>query len=70
MNAKVADLMVTNVITASRHKTVEHARGVMDRNKIQCLPVVDPEGTAAGILTSSDLVSGAKDAAKVSSVMT
>jgi ribosomal protein S13 len=33
LNAKINDLMARRVITAQRHHTVEHVRGMMTRNR-------------------------------------
>ncbi len=70
MNVKVADLMVPDVVTAQRHHTVEHARDLMQRNGIHALPVVDPDGTVAGIVSSKDLAADLKGTTPISNVMT
>lgn len=70
MNIKVADLMIFDVVTVQRHHTVEHARDLMRRNGIHALPVVDPDGTLAGIVSSKDLAEDLKESAPISSVMT
>lgn len=70
MNLKVADLMVADVVAVQRHHTVEHARNSMHRNGIHALPVVDPDGTVAGIVSSKDLAADLKGGAPISGVMT
>ena len=70
MNIKVADLMVSDVVTVRRHHTVGHARDLMQRNGIHALPVVDPDGTVAGIVSSPDVAAELKGGAPVSTVMT
>lgn len=70
MNVKVADLMAANVVALQRHHTVEHARNLMRRNGIHALPVVDPDGTVAGIVSSKDLAADLKGGTPVSNVMT
>jgi CBS domain-containing protein len=70
VNVKVADLMAEDVVAVQRHHTVEHARDLMRSNGIHTLPVVDPDGTAAGIVSSGDLAADLKGSAPVSSVMT
>jgi len=69
MNAKVEDIMARSVITTVKHKTVGHVRSLMQSHKIQCIPVVNPEGEVAGIVTTSDLVNDLKDSTPVSQVM-
>ena len=55
MNTKIADLMAKRVITAQPHHSIEHVRGLMQRNRIHSVPVVGPEDVALGIVTSADL---------------
>lgn len=70
MNVKIADLMAKRVITAQPHHTVEHLRGLMERNRIHALPVVGPEKEALGIATTADLAAKVKDGTPASKVMT
>lgn len=70
MNVKVADLMAEDVVKIQRHHTVEHAREMMRRNGVHALPVIDPDGSLAGIVSSADLSAGLKAATPVSHVMT
>ncbi|QIN84462.1 CBS domain-containing protein [Rubrobacter tropicus] len=70
MNVKVADLMAEDVVAVQRHNTVEHARELMRRHRIHALPVADPDGTAAGIVSSKDLAANLKGATPISRVMT
>ncbi len=70
MNVKINELMAKRVVTAQRHHTVEHARGMMARNRIHAIPIVGPDGEAARIVTSADLLGGHKEASPISSVMT
>lgn len=70
MNVKVADLMSTGVVAARRHHTVERAREMMRRYGIHALPVVDPDGSAAGIVSSKDLAASLADNAPIADVMT
>ena len=69
MNVKIADLMAKRVITAQPHNSVEHVRGVMERNRIHALPIVGPEGEAAGIVTTADLARKLKDETPVRRIM-
>ena len=50
MNTKIADLMAKRVITAQPHHSIEHVRGLMQRNRIHSVPVVGPENVALGIV--------------------
>ncbi len=70
MNIKVGDLMVPDVVTVQRHHTVGHARDLMQRNSIHALPVVDSDGTVAGVVSSQDLAAALKQDTPISNVMT
>lgn len=70
MNVKVQELMTASVVTAQPHMSVEHLRGMLERNKIGAIPVVDSESRPVGILSTSDLVGHLKPGSPVSSVMT
>ena len=70
MNVKIADLMAKRVITAQPHHTVEHLRGLMQRNRIHALPVVGPEREALGIVTTADLADDLKNGTHASQIMT
>lgn len=70
MSVKISDLMAKRVITAQPHHTVEHVRGLMERNRIGAVPVVGPDGEAVGIVTATDLVAELKNGTPVSRIMT
>lgn len=70
MNLKIADLMAKRVITAQKHHTVDHVRGLMERNRINAVPVVGDGGEALGIVTSTDLARRVKGESPVTRVMT
>ncbi|MEM7023478.1 MAG: CBS domain-containing protein [Pseudomonadota bacterium] len=70
MNVKIKDLMIERVITAQPHHTVDHLRGLMERNRIGAVPVVGPEGEAVGIVTTTDMVAALKVGTPVSQIMT
>lgn len=70
MNAKVADVMVESVLTTTRHKTLAHARKLMERHSIHALPIVDAKQTPIGILTSNDLIGDPSDQSRIDQVMT
>jgi len=70
MSVKVHDLMAKRVITAQPHHTIEHVRGLMQRNRIHAVPIVDTGGKPVGFVSSADLtIEGRKDR-PISSVMT
>ena len=69
MNVKISDLMVEQVVTAQPHHTVEHVRGMMERNAIHAVPVVDTEGEALGIVSSTDLAADLKPGTPIQGLM-
>lgn len=70
MNVKVADVMSSEVKSLQPHHTVDHARNMMSKNSLHALPVVDPDGSLRGIVSSQDLAKKHKDNTPVSSIMT
>ena len=70
MNVKIKDIMVERVVTAQPHHSVDHVRGLMERNRIQAVPVVGPEDEALGIVTATDLVAELKGGTPISRIMT
>ena len=70
MNAKIHDLMTESVVTTQPHKSVDHVRKLIERNKIGALPVVDSEGKPMGIISATDLVPELNGRSPVSTVMT
>ncbi|MEM6460997.1 MAG: CBS domain-containing protein [Pseudomonadota bacterium] len=70
MTVKIADLMAKRVITAQPHQSVEHVRGMMERNRINSVPVVGPDNAPLGIITSTDLAKRLKETTPISRVMT
>ena len=69
MNVKVEEMMIHPVVTTFQHKSVGHAREVMQTNRIHSLPVIDSEGGVKGIVTANDLLNGVSDNTPVSKVM-
>ncbi len=69
-NVKVQDLMTASVVTTEQHRTIEHVRKMLERNKVGAVPVVNSDAEPIGIVSVRDFVSGVKDAAPVSSIMT
>ncbi|MFP5504689.1 MAG: CBS domain-containing protein [Gammaproteobacteria bacterium] len=53
---KVADLMVTNVITVRPYQTLHDVVEIMKHNRIKRVIVCDDDGRVQGMVTRSDLV--------------
>ena len=70
MNVKITDVMAKRVISAQPHHSVEHVRGMLQRNRIHAVPVVDTDGGPVGIVTSADLADDLKNGTPVNRVMT
>ncbi len=70
MNAKVHELMTESVITTEPHASIDHVRGLMERNRVTAIPVVDSEGAPIGIVSATDLVAGLKGGSPVNTIMT
>ena len=69
MNLKIADLMAKRVITAQPHHSVDHVRGLMERNRIHAIPIVGPGGEASGIVSSADTSRNLKGGTPVKRIM-
>jgi CBS domain-containing protein len=70
MNVKVNELMTNLVVTTEPHASVEHVRGILERNKIGAIPVVDTAGSPVGIISATDLVASLKPGSPISKIMT
>ena len=56
MHLKVADLMTkANLITAPQGTTLEDAKAILHRHRIEKLPVVDDHGKLKGLITVKDI---------------
>lgn len=66
----IEELMSHPVMTATRQQSVGHVRGVMAKHGVHCMPVVNGEHEAIGIVTSMDLMDRIKDDVQVGQVMT
>ncbi len=53
---QVKDIMNTGVVTVSLDDTVEHSARLMMEHNISGLPVLDPRGRLAGMVTEGDLI--------------
>lgn len=70
MNVKVGDLMSPNVVTTDPHASVERVRGILERNGIGAIPVVNRENHPVGIVSATDLAANLKPASPIRTVMT
>ena len=70
MQAKVSDLMVSNVIVADTGDTVAHVRDLMATNRINAIPIADEDGTPRGIVSTSDLATKLDPDTPISELMT
>jgi acetoin utilization protein AcuB len=52
----IAQVMSSDLVTITPRQTLEEAAGLFYRHRINCLPVVDPEGRLEGLLTSTDVL--------------
>jgi CBS domain-containing protein len=70
MGIKVDDLMTERVVTAEPHHTVDHVRGLLDRNQVSAVPIVDTEGQPVGIVSARDLRADLSGGSPVKKIMT
>lgn len=69
MSLKIDDVMTHHVITVQPHHTLEHVKGVMEKNRVSAVPIVNSDGEPVGIVTSTDFISKHKEGTPVSAVM-
>ncbi|MBI2981573.1 MAG: IMP dehydrogenase [Deltaproteobacteria bacterium] len=55
LDRKVRDVMTTKVITAGEETTLEKAKEILQKNRIEKLPVVDKKGNLKGLFTIKDV---------------
>ena len=70
MNIKIKDLMTESVIVTEPHKSIDHVRAMMEKNKIGAIPVVDHDGKPVGIVSATDLIPELNGNSPVSTIMT
>ena len=70
MNVKIHELMSAAVVTAEPHQSVEHVRGMLSRNSISSVPVVDTDGRPVGIVSATDLAHDLKAGSPINTIMT
>jgi len=55
LNLKVKDIMTTNVVTAKEGTTLEKAKELLHKNRIEKLPIVDDNFNLVGLITIKDI---------------
>jgi len=58
---KAKDIMTREVITVTPEEKVETVAGILARNRISGVPVVDSAGRLVGVVTENDLIVRAKN---------
>ncbi|MCL5009666.1 MAG: IMP dehydrogenase [Candidatus Parvarchaeota archaeon] len=53
---KVSEMMTKDVITAKKGTSLEEAKSVLHKNKIEKLPLVDAKGRVCGMVTTRDIM--------------
>lgn len=53
---KIKDIMTTDIITIDEGCSIRTAVELMVSNKIDCLPVINPDHSIKGIITSTDIL--------------
>ncbi len=53
---KIADLMSTDLITASPDISIEEAQEILKKSRIEKLPLIDNKGFLKGLITSKDII--------------
>ena len=56
MKRKVSELMTGQVITAKAGTTIEQAKEILHKRRIEKLPLIDDKGRIAGLITSKDIL--------------
>ena len=70
MNVKIHELMTESVVSTEPHKSIDHVRRMMERNRVGAIPVIDSEGRPVGIVSSTDIVADTNGKSPVSTIMT
>ena len=70
MNVKVHELMTESVVATEPHKSIDHVRKILEKNKIGAIPVIDSEGKPVGIVSATDLVPELRGSSPVRTIMT
>ena len=54
MNVKIHELMTESVVSTEPHKSIDHVRRMMERNRVGAIPVIDSEGRPVGIVADTN----------------
>ena len=68
-NMQVGEIMSTPVVATRKATKIKHTREQLSRKNINALPVLEEDGTIAGILSSSDVAKVHDDESTVESAM-
>lgn len=55
LERKITDIMTRNVVTAKYGITIDEAKDILHKNRIEKLPLVDEENHIKGLITSKDI---------------
>lgn len=55
-SVKISDLMSKELVTAHSEITIEDAKDILQKNRIEKLPLVDDKGKLSGLITSKDII--------------
>ncbi|MDI1494849.1 MAG: inosine-5'-monophosphate dehydrogenase [Cenarchaeum symbiont of Oopsacas minuta] len=55
LECKITDFMTKNVVTAPHNTSIEEAKDILYKNRIEKLPLVDEKGRVQGIITTKDI---------------
>ncbi len=55
-NKKISEMMTKDIITARKGTSVEEAKRILIKHKIEKLPLVDSDGNICGMVTSKDII--------------
>ena len=69
MSIKVDEIMTKSVVTTTAHKTVAHAKELLESHHFNILPIVDNEMHAIGMVSSSDLLKCPSDSIHLAQIM-
>lgn len=66
----VEDIMSTPVVVSRKGTQIKYARDLIDRKSINAMPILEEDGTIAGIVSSSDLAKAHDETALIDQIMT
>ncbi|MFC2143360.1 IMP dehydrogenase [Candidatus Aenigmatarchaeota archaeon] len=55
LDKRISEIMTKDVITAKYGISIEDAREILEKNKIEKLPLIDEEGNLRGLITTKDI---------------